>query len=343
MQEKINPRLKHPISTTPDLGGAVQVCPGVFWIRLPIPFELNHINVWLLEDGDGYTLIDTGISARNTREAWEEIFKNVIKGKPIHKIIVTHFHPDHFGLCNWLCERTNAEYFTSEETLERVGFLLDVEDKDNIETRMEFYQRHEISDVDFFEDFLKGSLYTAVVSGAPAKQSILEDGENIKIGENIWQVIMTYGHAPGHINLYCEALNILISGDQVLPTITSNMSVHADQPNANPLEEYLQSFDKLAFLPDNTLVLPSHGKVFEGVHIRIAEVVAHHHETLDKVFTLCEKSCSASELMPNLFRRKLEGINSVLAFGETLAHLNYLCEQGRLKCTVREDRYIYQH
>jgi len=343
MQEKTNPKLEYPLSATPNPGEAVQVCPGVFWMRLPIPFELNHINVWLLEDGDGYTLIDTGISARNTREAWEKIFENVIKDKQILKIIVTHFHPDHFGLCNWLCDRTNAGYFASKETLERVDFLLDVEDKDNIETRMEFYQRHEVNDVEFFEDFLKGSLYAAVVSGAPTQHNILKDGENIEIGENNWQVIMTYGHAPGHINLYCEALNILISGDQVLPTITSNVSVHADQPEANPLAEYLQSFGKLAFLPETTMVLPSHGKVFKGVHVRIAEVIAHHNETLDKVFTLCEKPCSASDLMPNLFRRKLEGINSVLAFGETLAHLNYLCEQGRLMRTLSDDKYNYQH
>jgi glyoxylase-like metal-dependent hydrolase (beta-lactamase superfamily II) len=343
VQEKINPNLRHPIEATPESGEAVEIQKGVYWIRLPVPFELNHINVWLLEDNDGYTLVDTGISSSKTCTAWERIFKDVIKEKSIIRIIVTHFHPDHFGLAHWLCERTNADYFASTETIERVNFLLDMEDKNHLETRMSFYQQHEIAETEFFEDFLKGSLYAAVVSGKPANTNVINDADSLKIGEYQWQVIMTYGHAPGHINLYCKELNMLISGDQVLPTITSNVSVHADQPEENPLQDYLASFLKLKFLPADTLVLPSHGKVFEGLHQRIKEIVDHHDEKLQEVFLICEQAHSASELMPKLFRRKLEGINSVLGFGETLAHLNYLCKQERLQRNLQEGRYIYQH
>lgn len=343
MQEKTNPNLSHPVEATPEPGEAIEIRKGIYWIRLPIPFELNHINVWLLEDNDGYTLVDTGISSKKTCAAWDRIFKDVIKEKSINRIIVTHFHPDHFGLVHWLCERTNAAYFASEETIERVNFLLGMQNKNHLETRMSFYQQHQITDIDFFEDFLKGSLYAAVVSGRPENNNIVSDGECLSIGEHEWQAIMTYGHAPGHINLYCKELNMLISGDQVLPTITSNVSVHADQPEENPLQDYLASFLKMEFLPSDTLVLPSHGKVFEGLHQRIKEVVDHHGDKLEEVYSICERAHSASELLPKLFRRKLEGINSVLAFGETLAHLNYLCKQERLQRNLQKGKYIFEH
>ena len=343
MQEKINPFLTYPVKTTPEPGKAVQIQPGIYWIRLPIPFELDHINVWLLEDGDGYTLVDTGIYSNRTREAWQQIFEEVLKDRPIKRIVVTHFHPDHFGLARWLCERTGAEYVTSEETIERTSFLLDKADHENVETRMAFYQQHGISGLKIFENFLKGSLYTEVVSGYLQSNRIIGDGEILSIGGNDWQVIMTYGHAPGHINLYCKALNMLISGDQILPTITSNVSVYADQPDANPLNEYLESFKKFYFLAEDTMVLPSHGKVFEGLHIRTGEIVGHHHQTLEKIYSICEQAHAVIELVPKLFRRKLEGINSVLAFGETLAHLNYLCAEQRLQRKLESGKYIYQH
>lgn len=343
MQEKINPFLTYPVSTTPEPGEVLQIRPGVFWIRLPIPFELDHINVWLLEDGDGYTLVDTGISSNKTRIAWERIFSEVIKDKPIKRIIVTHFHPDHFGLARWLVDRSGASYYTSKETQERTNFLLNEADKENVETRMTFYQQHGIEDMEFFEDFLTGSLYAMVVSGSPDSHHLLGEGETINIGDYDWQIIMTYGHAPGHITLHCEALNILISGDQILPTITSNISVYADQPEADPLDEYLQSFNKFESLAADTIVLPSHGMVFKGIHIRIGEIVGHHHTMLEKVLSICEHAHSAKQLVPKLFRRKLEGINTVLAFGETMSNLNYLCKQGKLQRTLKSGNYIYRH
>jgi glyoxylase-like metal-dependent hydrolase (beta-lactamase superfamily II) len=342
MPEKINPFLTYPVAATPEPGKAVQIQPGIFWIRLPIPFELNHINVWLLQDGDGYTLVDTGISSNTTREAWQHILKEVLNNRPIKRIIVTHFHPDHFGLARWLCELTGAEYAASEETGERTNFLLHKVDHHTVDVRAAFYEQHGIDDLEIFENFLKGNLYAAVVSGIPDKHSVLGEGESIIIGDKEWRVIMAYGHAPGHITLYCEALNLLISGDQILPTITSNISVYADQPDANPLDEYLESFKKFDTLPEDITVLPSHGKVFQGLRIRIGEIVGHHHQTLEKIHSTCEQAHSVMELVPKLFRRKLEGINSVLAFGETLAHLNYLCAEQRLQRKLESGKYIYQ-
>ncbi len=343
MKEKTNPFLTYPVAATPGSGEVVQVLPGIYWLRLPIPFELKHINVWLLEDGDAYTLVDTGISSGKTCQAWEQVFKNVLNDKPIRRIIVTHFHPDHFGLARWLCERSGASYYASEETLAHTNFLLTTENEENADTRAAFYQQHGIEDAILFEDFLKGKLYAEVVSGNPESGNIVVDKEIINIGGIDWRVIMTYGHASGHITLYSEALNVLISGDQILPSITSNISVFAEQPEANPLDEYLQSFDEFKPLPDDTMVLPSHGKVFSGIHMRIGEIIGHHHTMLDKVHSLCEQAHSAKQLVPKLFSRKLDGMNSILAFGETIAHLNYLCKQEKLQRVLKEGCYVYQH
>ncbi len=341
MQEKTNTSLSYPVNTTPATGKAVQAGPGVHWLRLPIPFELNHINVWLLDDGDGYTLVDTGISSTKTRQTWQQIFKELIKNKAIKRVIVTHFHPDHFGLARWLCDEQGAEYVSSQETVERTALLLGKTNRENDDARKVFYQRHGIEDWEIFEKFLKGNLYAEIVSGNPLDNSILGQGDTIAIGGNDWQVIMSYGHAPGHICLYCKTLNMLISGDQVLPTISSNVSVYADQPNANPLRDFLDSFQAFAALPEDTIVLPSHGKVFQGLHRRIEEIIGHHDEMLERVVSICQQAHTVTELVPKLFPRKLEGVNTVLAFGETLSHLNYLHAERRLQRKLHAGRYIY--
>jgi len=342
MQGKIYPTLTYPVNEIPETGKAVQIDPGIYWIRLPIPFELNHINVWLLDDGDGYTLVDTGVSTVKTREAWQKIFNEVIRDKPVQRVVVTHFHPDHFGLARWLCDRTGAEYFSSKETSDRTAILLEKTDKKTGEARKVFYQQHGIADWEIFENFIKGNLYAEIVSGNPKSRNILGEGETICMGGNDWRVIMSYGHAPGHISLYCETLNMLISGDQILPTISSNVSVYADQPDANPLHDFLNSFNIFESLPEDIIVLPSHGQVFKGMHTRMEEIIEHHDVMLGKVLSICEQAHTVTELVPKLFPRKLEGINTILAFGETLSHLNYLYVKKRLQRRLQSGIYTYQ-
>ncbi len=342
MKEKTNPALTFP-QQAPELSAAVELAKGVFWLRVPIPFELNHINVWLLDDGDSYTLVDTGINSSRTREAWEPLLTGQFGDKPIKTVIVTHFHPDHFGLAGWITERFSGQYWTSEETQERTDFLLKNPADSNASARQLFYDQHGIENRGFFEEFLKGTLYRDIVSGSPDCSRYLRDDEKLRIGDYEWRVIMTYGHAPGHITLHCEELGMLISADQILPTITSNVSVHADQPEQNPLQEYLESYKRYDGLADDTLVLPSHGKVFTGIHKRITQVVEHHERMLEKVFLLCEEAPRATELVPKLFRRKLEGMNTILAFGEALAHLNYLYHEGKIQRSLSEGVYHYQN
>ncbi len=341
MKEKTNPALTFP-HQAPELSAAVEIAKGVFWLRVPIPFELNHINVWLLDDGDSYTLIDTGIDSSRTRDAWEPLLGGQFSDKPIKTVIVTHFHPDHFGLAGWLTDRFSAQYWTSKETQERTDFLLKDHKDEGSDDRQLYYQQHGIEDREFFENFLKGTLYRDIVSGSPDCTRFLDNDERLRIGEYEWRLIMTYGHAAGQITLHCEELGMLISGDQILPTITSNVSVHADQPEQNPLQEYLLSFKRYDDLAEDTLVLPSHGKVFTGIHKRISQIIEHHEAVLEKVFLLCEDASCVNEVVPKLFRRKLEGMNIILAFGEALANLNYLYYQGKIQRLLSDGLYRYQ-
>lgn len=341
MKERLNPVLEHVYEKGPETGSVLEVRKGVYWLRIPIPFELNHINVWLIEEEDSFTLVDTGIASEQTKQLWQELLGNALKGKSLKRIIVTHFHPDHFGLANWLSEQTGAAYLASRETEERTKFVLLEAEKQDKERIDNYYHQHGIEEITLFEEFLKGKYYSQVVSGHKACTAYLENGEKITIGDNEWQVIMGYGHAPGHITLYCPALGCLISGDQVLPTISTNIAVHADNPDADPLSEFLASFNQFESLPADVIILPSHGLPFRGLKTRLDELSRHHQETLEKTLEFCREPHSAGQLMPKLFNRKLEGLNMVLAFGETLAHLNYLYKEGRLNRGLESGVLVY--
>ena len=341
MKEKTNPDLDFPIQP-PEVGEGVEIAAGVYWLRLPIPFELNHINVWLLDDGDGYTLVDTGIYSKKTCAAWEDLLEKQFNDKPINRIIVTHFHPDHFGLVGWLKQKFDASYMASRETESMTEYLFNPAEQHSNELRREFYSQHNLTETKDFEEFLQGYIYTQIVSGSLVCDQYLVDGDCVVIGESEWRVMMGYGHAPGHVTLYSEKLDMLISGDQVLPTITSNVSVHATDPDKNPLLEFLDSFIQYQGLPEDTLVLPAHGKVFQGLHVRVEQIVQHHERVLEKVYDFCEQPHGVLDLMPHLFKRKLEGMNLVLGFGEALAHLNYLYLEGKIKRELEQGCYRYQ-
>lgn len=341
MSERLNPNLHYPFDSVPSKGEFLNVAPGVEWFRIPIPFELNHINLWLLEDKDGYTLVDTGINSSHSREIWKELLESHFAEKKLKRIVITHFHPDHFGLARWLQKKTGAGVYCSAETVERVEFLLERAESEGVDGRLKFYRDHHIDGELIFEEFLKGNLYRDIISGKPDSISILKDGEKIIVGEYEWSVIMAYGHAPGHITLHCEDLALLISGDQILPTITSNVSVHADLPEEDPLKAYLESLDCFKEISGDTLVLPSHGGVFKGIHTRIEELRVHHDVMLERVLKLCAVNQSITSLLPKIFRRKMEGINQVLAFGEALAHINYLCAMEQVSMVEDSEPLSY--
>jgi glyoxylase-like metal-dependent hydrolase (beta-lactamase superfamily II) len=324
--------------TLPAPGSAHEVAPGVFWLRMGLPFALDHINLWLLRDGAGWTVIDCGIASDATRSLWEQVFATALDGLPITRVIATHCHPDHVGLSGWLCDRWNTPLWmtTGEYGFARMmsASLPGVDGT----AALPHFQRHGLTDGALLEQ-LQGrrNYYPSLVPAVPAAYRRLQDEQVFRIGAHEWRVITGFGHAPEHASLYCEELRVLISGDMVLPRISTNVSVFAVEPEANPVQLYLDSLAKYAGLPDDTLVLPSHGKPFRGLHTRIGQLVEHHRERLLEVVTACATPQSAADIVPVMFRRALDAHQLTFALGEALAHLHKLWFDGVLTRTMGED------
>ncbi len=323
----------------PAPGALSEIAPGVYWLRMGLPFALDHINLWLIadefDDGagtrPGWTVVDCGIANDATRAAWESVFADGLAGNPIVRVIATHCHPDHVGLADWLCSRWNAPLWmtTGEYGFARMmsASLPGVDGT----AMLPHFERHGVTDPALIEQ-LQGrkSYYPTLVPAVPASYRRMQDGQTFRIGRHDWRVITGFGHAPEHASLYCADLNVLVSGDMVLPRISTNVSVFAVEPEANPVQLYLDSLKKYADLPADTLVLPSHGKPFHGLHTRIEQLVAHHRERLAEVVEACASPMSAADIVPIMFRRALDAHQLTFAMGEALAHLHKLWFDGVL-------------
>lgn len=335
--------------TLPAPATLLEVAPGVMWLRMGLPFALNHINLWLLEDefdGEhgrvkGWTAIDCGIADAATREAWEILFATALRGLPIVRVLATHCHPDHVGLAGWLCDRWQAPLWmtTGEYAFARMmsAALPGVDGT----AMLPHFARHGLSDPTILEQVRgRKNYYQTLVPQVPPAYTRLQDGQKVRIGLHDWQVITGFGHAPEHASLYCASLKVLISGDMVLPRISTNVSVFAIEPEANPVQLYLDSLEKFADLPADTLVLPSHGKPFRGLHTRIAQLNAHHAARLAEVVNACVTPQSAAQIVPIMFPRALDSHQLTFALGEALAHLHKLWFDGVLRREIEKDRTI---
>ena len=328
--------LDHPWAEPPTPGTTLTVAPGIRWLRMPLPFALNHINLWLLDDGAGYTVVDTGLGLPDTRALWERIFANELGGKPITRVIATHFHPDHFGNAGWLTERwgtdlwcTQAEYMAAQLACSR--------DDGATALRHDHYRRHGIGVEALARLRERGNHYPGLVPTLPVSYRCMRDGDRVTIGGHAWQVMVVLGHAPEHASLWRADANVLISGDQVLPKITTNVSVWADKPYDDPLRLYLDSLARFRPLPADALVLPSHGLPFRGLHARLDALRAHHGARLAETLDALGEPRTAAELIPVLFRRALDTHQLSFAIGEALAHLNYLEADGGITRTLDTD------
>ena len=322
--------LHYPFEAAPRPGGFLEIRPGIFWLRVPLPGRLEHINLWLLDAGENWTLVDTGLAWDAAREAWERIVAELVQDKPVSQIIVTHFHPDHVGLAGYLGRKFGTQPAMTRMTAQMTRFLLDSTRDDWRETVTAFCRLHGIGPVQQYLDFITGQRYRTTVSRLPDSVTILDHERPIVIGAHAWQPLVVNGHAEEHLALFCPDLALLISGDQVLPTITSNVAMHVNNEDEDALAQYLASMARFGELPEDTLVLPSHGKVFNGLHRRIAAIYQAHDRQLAKTRSLCETPGCAWDMSPKLFSRSLDDFNLILAFGETLAHLEYLHNRGKL-------------
>ncbi|GDY37078.1 Zn-dependent hydrolase [Acidovorax sp. NB1] len=326
----------------PPEGSAIEVAPGVKWIRMGLPFALDHINLWLLRDRqpdvggtmvEGWAVVDCCIDSPGTRAQWEQVFASSLEGLPILRVIVTHMHPDHIGLAHWLCERWNVHLWISATDYQVARTAVYDRNGFGGEAGADFYMLHGMQDEAFLQHVRgRASYFPTLVPALPPRFRRLMDGDTIEIGGRRWQCISGYGHAPEHIALYSEELSALLSGDMVLPRISTNVSVHASEPESNPLRLFLTSLLRYLVLPPDTLVLPSHGKPFQGLHERIHQLQDHHRDRLDEILAAAQQgSLSAFDVLPIMFKRKLDAHQMTFAMGEALAHLHWLWLDGQLQ------------
>ncbi|OMH35342.1 MBL fold metallo-hydrolase [Motiliproteus sp. MSK22-1] len=323
--------LQYPFSDAPDPGSLIEVAPGIHWLRMPLPFALNHINLWLLEDADGWTLVDTGIGTEEVKGIWETLIAGPLSGQPIKRIIVTHFHPDHLGLAGWLSRRFDAPVLMTQLEYEQAVRLHDTSGNSRTEQQQRFFSSHGLGQTEVEEQSSSINVYRSRVPELPRGYQQLKDQDQIRIGSNCWQVIVGRGHSPEHMCLYCPELDVLIAGDQMLPTISPNISVTFMNPDSDPLSDYLASLKDLAKLPSSVKVLPAHGLVFYGLHQRVAALAEHHQDRLNLLLDACEKPKCAADVLSVLFNRTFGPHELFFAMGEAVAHLHHLVEDGLIQ------------
>ena len=332
--------------TVPTPQEVITVADGIRWLRLPLPFALNHVNIWLMDDSDdALTVVDTGIATDLAKNIWIEHFKNgALKDQSIDRVLVTHFHPDHMGLAGWLCERFKAPLWAPRADWMKARILCrDDSDRFNA-TGVAFYRALGIPQDYLLHISQRGNMYAKAVSPVPCSYNRLRDGLELTIGDTVWQVIITPGHAPDMACLYSLERNILISADHILPEISPNVSVWADEPNGNPLKDFRQSLAKVKErVPADCLVLPSHGRPFCGLHERIDWLDQHHEERLAETLEACAKPATGKMVMDHLFTRELDSQQWGFAMGESLAHLNYLIETGQIVRDTGDDGIWHFH
>jgi len=313
----------------PQAGSLTEIAPGIRWLRMPMPLTLNHINLYLLEADEGWMIVDTGPATPEAISIWESLFAGPLAGVRIAGIVCTHFHADHSGLARMLCERSGAPLFmTPREYYCRLawpGTLAEMPAEHAAFYREAGYPAVLTGEANEFFNSLD------LVQPMPLSFRRLGDHDRLPRAADDWRVRVGHGHSPEHAMLYCAERAVLISGDQLLPKISTNISVTAIDPAAEPLAEWLASLDRLLSIPDETLVLPAHGLPFHGIRSRVEQLKAHHARALRTALAACQRRpCSAYEVSKVLFPWPLTGIAHVLALGESLAHLHHLVRTGEV-------------
>jgi glyoxylase-like metal-dependent hydrolase (beta-lactamase superfamily II) len=320
----------------PEAGHAIEVSPGVFWARMPLPFALDHINVWIMRDEldgvSGWTIVDCGIAHPAIRANWESLFGTLLDGLPVLRVIVTHCHPDHLGLADWLCKGGDQSRWQVRLWISHgeymMGRVMAAGDGSNAggKRAAQHFARHGLADQATLDTLARrDSYYPTLVPSIPPQFRRMRNGDTLKIGARDWEVVTGYGHSPEHCALFCAQTKVLISGDMVLPRISTNVSVFDIEPEGNPLALYLDSLGRYEPMPVDTLVLPSHGKPFRGLRTRIGQLRDHHAARLQEVRDACATQAqSAADIVPIMFKRPLDVHQITFALGEALAHLHLL-------------------
>lgn len=328
----------------PAPGETIEVAPGIHWLRMPLPFSLDHINLYLIEDGEGWVAVDTGVDTPEVRALWERHFETTMQGRPLTRVLVTHMHPDHVGLAGWLCRRFGVELWMSRtDYLMCRNLVLDTGTKAP-EEAIRFYREAGFNErqLEIYKRRFGG--FGQHVSPLPQSFRRILEGEVLPIGRHEWIAVVGRGHAPEHMCFWCPDLGLVMSGDQILPRISSNISVHPTEPYANPLADWLESCARIRDqIPPRTLVCPAHNEPFHGIAVRLQALIDEHEEGLAALLAMLSEPRRATDVFSALFRRPITDDLVHMATGESLAHLNCLIGRGLARRYIAADgvaRYV---
>ncbi|MFS1702189.1 MBL fold metallo-hydrolase [Alteromonas sp. AMM-1] len=328
----------HP---TPASGEWTLLSEDLWWLRMPLPFELDHINLYVLEDTNGIVVVDTGLSSRRSKAIWQACFEQF--NKPLLAVVVTHMHPDHCGLVGWLCREFDVPLYMSALEYFAARSIFGPNPGADLTTDKRYFQRAGVEQSIIDQHVKPRESYTEGVEPLPLAFRRLKHGETLQVAGKSWLIMTFAGHSPEHVCLYNCEQKLLIGGDQILPQISPNIGVYSQEPEANPLADYFTSLSALAEMPADTLVLPSHNVPYIGLPHRAVELRQHHQAQLDALETFCETPRSLVECLPVMYKRPLTGRHMFFAVAECLSHLNYLMYASRLVRTESNAGvYLYQ-
>ena len=331
--------IRYPLETPPEFGEATEVADGILWLRLPLPMALDHVNVFALDDGDGWTLIDTGIGTRKGREAMQAALAGPLAGKPVTRVLITHHHPDHIGLAGWFRDTHGAELLTTRTAYLMARMLaLDVQDRPVAES-VDLYKSAGMA-----PDILAQRMnerpfnFADMIDPLPLGFSRIQEDDLLSIGGRHWRVRMGHGHAPEHATLWSEDDDNILCGDQLLPSISPNLGVYPTEPDADPVGDWLEScarFQPLA-TPEQ-FVLPGHKLPYYGLPTRLDQLIENHVSALDRLQTHLATPSTSAECFLAIFKREIRASEYGLALAEAVAHCQHLWLQGRATREKRAD------
>jgi glyoxylase-like metal-dependent hydrolase (beta-lactamase superfamily II) len=320
----------------PTPGSLVKVADGVLWTRFAIPFALSHVNVYLIEDGDEWAAVDTGLGDQATKDVWTALLSGPLGGRRLSRLIITHHHPDHMGLAGWLAEKfdapihmTEAEFLLAQHLNQNSNFI-------DERVYRGLYQRHGMPDHSADILISQGRRFKEMVAPIPWTYRQLAAGASLTIGARRFEILTGGGHSSEQAMLFSQKDGLFLAADQVLPRISPNISVMAVDPEGDPLGRYLRSLAQIKqVVPDGVLVLPGHHDPFRSLHERIDALARHHEDRCEIVEAACRSEPrTAAEVVPFLFPRALDPHQMSFAFSETLAHMNMMAGEGRLTWNV---------